>query len=52
MTFPNAQEQNGGNNVILVFDQGLQQILMIENDYQEDMFILMKAARIVSNDFF
>ncbi len=52
--FPNAQEQNDGKNVILVFDQGLQQILKksMESDSQEDMFILMKAARIVRNDIF
>ena len=52
--FPNAQEQNDGKNVKLVFEQGMQQMLKksVGCDYQEDMLILMKAARIVRTDIF
>jgi hypothetical protein len=48
---PNAQEQNDGKNV---FEQGMQQMLKksVGCDYQEDMLILMKAARIVRTDIF
>ena len=52
--FPNSQEQNDGKNVLLVFEQGMQQMLKKSEgcDYQEDMLILMKAARMIRNDNF
>ena len=52
--FSNSQEHNDGKNVLLVFEQGMQQMLKksVGFDYQEDMLILMKAARIVRNDIF
>ena len=53
--FPNAQEQNDGKNVILVFEEGMQQILKTSmecNNYQEDALTLMRAAKIVRNEVF
>ncbi len=51
--FPNAQEQNDGKDVILIFEQGMQQMLMrsVECDYQEDVLISKKAAKIVHDIF-
>jgi len=47
--FPSAQEQNDGKNVILVFEQGIQQMLKssMQSSNQEDVLILAKAAKIV-----
>ena len=45
--FPNAQEQNDEKNVILVFEQGMQQMLKpsVEcSHYQQDALILLKAV--------
>jgi len=53
--FTNAQEQNDGKNVILVFEQGMQQLLKTSaecSNYQEDALTLMKAAKIVRNEIF
>ena len=53
--FPNAQEQNNGKNIILVFEQGMQQMLKTSVEcinHQEDALILMKAAKIVRNESF
>ena len=53
--FPNSQEQNNGKNVILILEQGMQQMLKTSvecSNYQEDALILMKAAKIVRNDIF
>ena len=53
--FPNVQEQNDGKNVLLIFEQGMQQMLKTSiecSNYQEDALILMKAAKIVRNDIF
>ena len=53
--FPNAQEQNDGKNIILVFDKGMQQMLKTSmecSNHQEDALILMKAAKIVRNEIF
>ena len=53
--FPNAQEQNHGKNVILVFKEGMQQMFeksIQECDYQEDMLILAKAAKTVRHEIF
>ena len=37
----NSQDQNDGKNVLLVFEQGMQQMLKksVQFDYQEDMLI-------------
>ena len=49
--FPNAQEQNDGKNIILIFEQGMQQMLKTtvesSNYQEEDALILTKAAKIV-----
>ena len=53
--FPKAQHENDGKNVILVFGQGMQQMLKrsVEcSDYQDDALALMKAAKIVRNEIF
>ena len=53
--FPNAQEQNDGKNVVLVFEQGMQQMLKTSvecSNHQEDALILMKAAKIVRIEIF
>ena len=53
--FPNAQEQNDGKNVILVFEQGMQHMLKTSvecSSHQQDALILMKAAKIVRNEIF
>ncbi len=41
-------------NIILIFEQGMQQMLKtsMECDYQENVLILKKAARIVHDDIF
>ena len=52
--FPNAQEQNDGKNVILVFE-GMQQMLKTSmecNNYQKDALTLMRAAKIVRKEVF
>ncbi|KAJ8034517.1 hypothetical protein HOLleu_21393 [Holothuria leucospilota] len=52
--FPQATEQTDGRNSILVFQQGMQQLLKnaIEEDYNDDAIILAKAAKIVRKDIF
>lgn len=52
--FPHAQEQSDGKNVILVFEQGMQEMLKqaLKCDYEEDALILAKAAKIVRGDIF
>ena len=53
--FPNAQEQNDGKRAILVFEQGMQQMLKTSqqhNRHTDNALILMKAARIVRAKFF
>ncbi|XP_014665401.1 PREDICTED: adenylate cyclase type 2-like [Priapulus caudatus] len=52
--FPNAPEQSGGKNRILVFEQGMQQMLKeaLKSDYEDEAMILAKAAKIVRNDIF
>ncbi|XP_066957952.1 putative leucine-rich repeat-containing protein DDB_G0290503 [Macrobrachium rosenbergii] len=52
--FHYAQEQSGGKQVILVFEQRMQQMLRQEftPEYERDALILAKAARIVQNEIF
>ena len=52
--FPHAQEQSDGKNVILVFEQGMQEILKqaLQCDFEEDALILAKAAKLVRGDIF
>ena len=53
--FPNAQEQNDGKNIIIVFEQGMQQMLKTSvecSSHQQDTLILMKATKIVCNEIF
>jgi len=48
--FPEAQTQSDGKNVLLVFDQGMQQLLKQSSgatNYEDDALILSKAAKIV-----
>ena len=50
--FPHAQAQSDGKNLILVFEEGMQQMLKqaFKCDYEGDALILAKAARIVRED--
>ena len=50
--FPQAQEQSDGKNKILVFDQGMQQMLRqaMECDYEGDALLLAKTARLVRKE--
>ena len=50
--FTNAQEHSDGENAILVFERGMQDMLKqtMVSDHEEDALILMKAARIVRTD--
>ena len=52
--FPHAQEHSDGYNVILVFEQGMQEMLKqaLPCDFEEDALILAKAAKIVRGDIF
>lgn len=50
--FPQAQEQSDGKHKILVFNQGMQQIMkqVMACDYEGDALLLAKAAKIVRKD--
>ena len=52
--FPNAQEQSDGKSAILVFEQGMQEMLKqaLQCDFEEDALIMAKAAKIVRGDIF
>ena len=52
MYFPQAQEQSDGKHKILVFEQGMQQMVKqaMACDYEGDALLLSKAARIVRKD--
>ena len=53
MQFPQAQEQSDGKHKILVFKQGMQQMLkqvMTESNYDNEAVILSKAAKIVRKE--
>ena len=52
--FPEAQVQNDGKNIILVFEKGMQQLLKqacsCSYDHEDDALILAKAAKIIRRD--
>jgi len=51
--FPQAQEQSVGKNKVMVFEQGMQQMLkqlMMESNYENEAMILAKAAKIVRKE--
>ena len=53
MQFPQAQEQSNGKNKILVFEQGMQQMMkqvMMESNYDYEAVILAKAIKIVRKE--
>ena len=52
--FHEAQAQSDGKNILLIFQQGMQQILkhVLNTDYESDAMILAKAARIIRKDIF
>ena len=53
MPFPQAQEQSDGKNKILVFEQGMQQMLkrvMMESNYDNEAVILAKEVKIVHKE--
>ncbi len=52
--FHEAQAQSDGKNILLIFQQGMQQILKhaLNTDYESDAMILAKAARIIRKDIF
>ena len=53
--FTEAQEQNDGRKTILIFNNGLQNILkeaVKERDFSDDAAVLAKAAKIVRRDMF
>ena len=52
--FPEAQAQSDENNVILIFEQGMQQMLKqaINSNYESDAILLSKAAKIIREDIF
>ena len=53
--FPEAQEQCVGRNIVIIFKEGLQNMLreVLKNrDFSEDAVILAKAAAIVRKDIF
>ena len=51
---PEAQAQNDGNNIILIFQQGMQQMLKLafNSNYESDAIIFSKAAKIIREDIF
>ncbi len=53
--FPEAQEQHDGKNTIIVFEEGMKNMLreaLKKRDFTEDVAILAKAATIVRKDIF
>ncbi len=52
--FHEAQAQNDGKNILLIFQQGMQQILQhaLNTDYESDAMILAKAASIIRKNIF
>ena len=51
---PGAQEQRKGKNAVIVFEQGMHDILRqaMEENCDKDAFNLAKAARVIRNDIF
>ncbi|CAB3987893.1 Hypothetical predicted protein [Paramuricea clavata] len=53
--FPDAQEQNDGKNVVIIFKKAIQGIVkevVQQRDFSEDAVILAKASAIVRKDIF
>ena len=53
--FPQAQEQSNGKNIILIYQQGMQDIIRQASscdDFEGDAMILGKAAKIVRKKIF
>ena len=53
--FPEAQEQHDGKNTVIVFEEGMKNMLreaLKKRDFSEDVAILAKAATIVRKDIF
>ena len=53
--FPEAQEQYDGKNTVLIFNEGMRNMLkeaLKKRDFDEDAVTLAKAATIVRNDIF
>ena len=53
--FPEAQEQQEGKNVVIVFKEGMSNMLreaLKQRDFSEDANILAKAAKIIRKDIF
>ena len=53
--FPEAQEQHDGKNTIIVFEEGMRNMLkeaLKKRDFSEDVTVLAKAAKIVRDDIF
>jgi hypothetical protein len=51
--FPDAQEQNDGKNVVIIFKKAIQGIVkevVQQRDFSEDAVILAKASAIVPKD--
>jgi len=53
--FPDAQEQYDGRNIIIIFNEAMQNMLkeaLRKRDFSEDAVILAKVAAIIQNDVF
>lgn len=53
--FPEAQEQQEGKNVVILFKEGMSNMLretLKQRDFSEDANILAKAAKIIRKDIF
>uniref|UniRef100_UPI00358E26DF uncharacterized protein isoform X2 n=1 Tax=Myxine glutinosa TaxID=7769 RepID=UPI00358E26DF len=52
--FPEAQEQNDGKNIVIVFEKGMQEMLnqAMNCDYESDIMALAKAAKIIRQEIF
>lgn len=53
--FPEAQDQHDGRNTIIIFKEGLRNLLktaLKQRDYSDDATTLAKAASIIRNDIF
>ena len=53
--FPDAEEQNDGKNVVIIFKKAIQGMIkdaVRQKDFSEDALILAKAAGIIRKDMF
>ena len=50
--FPEAQAQSDGENIVLIFEKGMEQILQqaYNCNYKDDALVLSKAAKIIQED--